>query len=153
MTSWFEAIPIVGDLLKGIVKVVDDAVPDSDLKAKLESEDNRAKLESGLKEMSQRMQLQQAAIVAEIQGESWLQRNWRPLTMMVFVFIIVNNFVLVPYLTQFWVGMPTLPLPPELWQLLEIGLGGYIAGRTIEKVTETVVEGKKKAVKKGGWWK
>ena len=38
-----------------------------------------------------------SVITSEIQGESWLQRNWRPLLMMVCIVIITNNLLLVPY--------------------------------------------------------
>ena len=76
-------------------------------------------------------------IVAEAGGESWLQRNWRPGTMAVFVFIIANNFVLVPYARAFGFDIPALQIPPDMWNLLSVGLGGYVVGRSVEKVMQT----------------
>ena len=72
-------------------------------------------------------------IVAEAKSESWIARNWRPITMLVFVFIIFNNFVLVPYGTAFGFPMPSVMLPPDMFALLKIGLGGYVVGRSAEK--------------------
>lgn len=73
-------------------------------------------------------------IVAEAQGESWLQRSWRPITMLVFVFVIFNNYVLQPYVAAFGVMIPTLEIPNGMWALLNVGIGGYIASRGVEKV-------------------
>ncbi len=79
------------------------------------------------------IEAQRDAVVAEAKG-SWLQRNWRPLTMMVFVFIIFNNYVLVPYVSAFGGTIPALEIPNGMWALLNVGIGGYITSRGIEKV-------------------
>lgn len=72
----------------------------------------------------------QQVLVAEIQGQSWMQRNWRPITMLSFVAIIVNNYILFPYLPS----AEVLEIPPGMWNLLQIGIGGYIVGRSGEKI-------------------
>ncbi len=81
-------------------------------------------------------QSQRDVLVAEIQGEGWLQRSWRPITMLVFVFIILNNYVIVPYVAAFGGAVPALEIPNGMWALLNVGIGGYIASRGIEKVVE-----------------
>ena len=69
--------------------------------------------------------LQSQVIIAEAQG-NWLQRNWRPITMMVFLLLIIlDSFKILPN-----------PLAPEIWGLLMIGLGGYVVGRSAEKVVK-----------------
>ena len=73
-------------------------------------------------------------IVAEAQGGSWIQRSWRPVTMLMFVAIIANNYILVPYAVAFGANVPMLDIPPGMWSLLTVGIGGYIGGRTYEKV-------------------
>jgi len=83
---------------------------------------------------SERLNAQRDIIVAEAKGESWLQRNWRPLSMMVFVTIIANNFIIVPYAKSFGLDVPMLSIPDGMWTLLTVGIGGYIGGRTVEKV-------------------
>lgn len=79
-------------------------------------------------------------IKAEADSEHWLVSSWRPLTMLSFVAIIVNNYILAPYVLLFFSIDVTLELPTDLWDLLKIGLGGYVVGRSVEK---TVKEFKK----------
>ena len=79
------------------------------------------------------IEAQRDVVVSETKG-SWIQRNWRPLTMMVFVFIIFNNYVLVPYVSAFGGTIPALEIPNGMWALLNVGIGGYITSRGIEKV-------------------
>lgn len=76
-------------------------------------------------------------IMAESQGQSWLQRNWRPLLMLVIIVIVANNYILYPYLSIFTDKVRVLDLPDRLWTLMEIGVGGYILGRTVEKIRGT----------------
>jgi hypothetical protein len=70
-------------------------------------------------------------VESEVKGESWLQRNWRPSLMVICMFIIFNNYVLVPYF-----GLPTTVLDDHIWNLIEMGVTGYVAGRSLEKITE-----------------
>jgi hypothetical protein len=73
-------------------------------------------------------------IVAEAQSTHWIVSAWRPITMLVFVAIVANNYLLYPYVSLFWAAAPMLELPPDLWDLIKIGLGGYVVGRSAEKV-------------------
>ena len=75
-------------------------------------------------------------ILAEMSG-NWLQRSWRPILMLSIVAIIVNNYLLYPYLSLFWSEAPTLVLPNDLYDLMKIGVGGYIVGRSTEKAVKT----------------
>jgi hypothetical protein len=77
---------------------------------------------------------QASVVVAEAKSESWLARNWRPLIMLEFGFVIGYNFVLAPIFS-----LHALPIPQDMWQLLKIGLGGYVFGRSAEKIVETAV--------------
>jgi len=80
------------------------------------------------------LKAKQAIIVAEANSAHWVTSAWRPITMLVFVFIIANNYVLVPYFNMFLEDdIKPLILTPDMWELLKIGLGGYIVGRTVEK--------------------
>jgi hypothetical protein len=67
-------------------------------------------------------ELQSKVITSEASG-NWLQRSWRPITML--------SFLILVYLNQF--GILTIQLNDEIWGLFKIGLGGYVGGRTIEK--------------------
>ncbi len=81
--------------------------------------------------------MQSNVIIAEAQGESFLQRNWRPGLMSLFGLIIFNNYALYPYLSLFWNQAPILAIPDQMWDLLQLGVGGYIVGRSVEKGIKT----------------
>lgn len=88
----------------------------------------------GLEEKAQSIeaQIQLAAannVFAEIKGESWLQRNWRPITVMMFVGIIFNNYVLVPYLK-----VPACVLDENIWLIIKISITGYGSERGLKKL-------------------
>jgi hypothetical protein len=104
-----------------------------------------AKAKLKLMEMQQtgeltKLQTRAGIITAEANSEHWLAANWRPVTMLVFVFIIANNYILYPYLSLFTDNAPKLEIPPDMWQLLKIGIGGYTVGRTIEKSVKSYKE-------------
>ena len=84
------------------------------------------------------LQARMRVILAEAGGESWAQRNWRPILMLVIVAIVANNYLLAPYLgAVFGTGL-SLELPERLWDLMTLGVGGYIAGRSVEKTAERI---------------
>lgn len=70
-------------------------------------------------------------IAAEASSGSWLATNWRPLFMVVFMIMLLSYWFgyVPPNLTG---EMP--PMIAEIFTIIKIGLGGYIGGRTIEKV-------------------
>ena len=58
--------------------------------------------------------------------------------MLTFVFIVANNYILVPYANLFFPSTSLeLELPESLFELLKIGVGGYIFGRSGEKMVES----------------
>ena len=68
-----------------------------------------------------------ASIVVEETRGNWLQRSWRPLVMLTFATIVlVGTFINVPILSD----------TSRFWDLLEIGLGGYVVGRSGEKIMQ-----------------
>jgi hypothetical protein len=73
-------------------------------------------------------------IVAEAKGESWLQRNWRPLVMIWFAGLV----------GAYWMGYTAPNLPESaiigLLDIVQIGIGGYIVGRSTEKVVRSLGE-------------
>lgn len=77
-------------------------------------------------------------IQAEARSDSWLAANWRPILMLSFTAIIVMNYLVLPVAQ--WFGVTELPLilPPDMWALLKIGVGGYIVGRSGEKITRSL---------------
>ena len=75
-----------------------------------------------------------AIITAEANGQSWLQRNWRPITMLTFLALVVMDTM----------GFTAFRLSVEAWGLLKIGLGGYVIGRSVEKIVPKITEVMKK---------
>jgi len=73
-------------------------------------------------------------VVAEASSKHWVTSAWRPITMLTFVAIVANNYILAPYLDLFFKAGLVLEMPDQLWSLIQIGLGGYVLGRSGEKI-------------------
>jgi len=114
-------------VLNSIFGVIDKVVPDADAATRIKADLQTLAMTGQMKEI----EAAAAVIVAEAQGDSWLQRNWRPLLMVLFGVIIANNYIVAPI-----AGGPMMPLPAEMWDLLKLGIGGYIVGRSGEKVAK-----------------
>lgn len=65
--------------------------------------------------------------------ESALQRNWRPFLMCCVGILLLHNYVLWPYVVMLGATVAPPEIPERLWSLLEIGVGGYVIGRSAEK--------------------
>lgn len=69
-------------------------------------------------------------IIAEASGESWLQRNWRPLLMLWFAGLIGAH----------WLGYTAPNISEDvlnhLLDIVKIGIGGYVIGRSTEKIVK-----------------
>jgi hypothetical protein len=125
---------ILGTVAGPVFDVIDKAVTDKDQAARLKADLKRRLID----QQDTQLNAQMKVLLAEVQGESWLQRNWRPLLMTVIVVIIANNYLLAPYLgAMFNVGLQ-LELPDQMWNLMTLGVGGYIAGRSGEKIAGTI---------------
>jgi len=83
----------------------------------------------------QAMTTQAGVITAEAQSLNKLEASWRPILMYVFMTILVFNYILAPLIQAIFHVTISLPVPPQMWTLLDIGVGGYITSRGIEKVT------------------
>jgi len=114
---------VAGPLLKGLFGTIDQVVEDKDLATKLKNDLQSKVLDGQAKEIEAAMKI----VVAEAQGGSWIQRSWRPLTMLVFVALIVAK----------WLGYTapgvTEAIELALLDIIKIGLGGYVVGRSVEK--------------------
>lgn len=102
---------------------------------------DQAKL--ALMEMAQKGELAELMGRAEIvkteaASEHWLAANWRPLLMLTFGGLIVAR----------WFGWAAPNLSEaeylKLWSIVELGIGGYVIGRSAEKVLPTIAQVLKK---------
>ncbi len=111
-------------------KVVGNLFPDPTEKAKAEAEVMRQLLAA-------QSEIEQAAskiIQTEAASTHWLAANWRPLTMITFVALIVAR----------WFGWAAPNLSEaeyiKLWSIVEFGLGGYVLGRSVEKIAPSIAQ-------------
>ena len=126
--------PIIAALLPTLGKIVGNLFPDPTEKAKAEAEVMRQVLEH-------QSELENAAakiIQTEAASSHWLAANWRPITMLTFVALIVAR----------WFGWAAPNLAEAeylaLWDIVQLGLGGYIIGRSAEKVIPSVATAMKR---------
>jgi hypothetical protein len=120
--------------LTGILgNIIDSVFPSAEDEAKR----TQAKNQLALAIMQNSAALEQASadiVKAEVQGQSWLQRNWRPICMLFFMVLIAAR----------WFGVAAPNMSPEeylkLWDLVQIGMGGYMIGRSAEKIIPAAVE-------------
>lgn len=127
----------LGDIFKPAVDLIDNLHTSDEEKGKIKIELTKMQNEMASKMLdyqSKLMESRATIIKAEANGQSWMQRNWRPVTMFTFlVLVVLDSFA--------WLANP---LAPQAWTLLQIGLGGYVVGRSIEKTAPRITEALKK---------
>ena len=116
-------LPILGDALKRLF-------PDAEARQRAEAELHAALL-------ARAGELEKAAgeiVKAEAQSEHWLTASWRPIMMLTFGALIVAR----------WLGWSAPGISEaealKLWSIVELGLGGYVIGRSAEKILPNIIE-------------
>ena len=122
--SWF-----TGGLVKEVGKVIDNLFTSDEERLNAKNEVFKVLQEQQLK----LQQLQTEIILAEANG-NWLQRSWRPILMLSFGFIVIYVKFIAPLFS-----LPIPPLEDEFWDLLQLGIGGYVVGRSVEKVAKNII--------------
>jgi hypothetical protein len=126
--NWFGS-NVLKDLLGGLDKL-------------FTSKEEKIKAEALIKEiiLSKQLELQRMQadiIIAEAKG-NWLQRSWRPILMLCFGFIVMYVKFFAPLF-----GWNIPELENEFWNLLQLGIGGYVVGRSAEKISKNITISKK----------
>lgn len=116
-------LPIIGDVLD---RVIPDPAAAAAAKIKLiELEQNGQFRE---------LEAKAGIIKAEASSEHWLTAVWRPVVMLVFTGLIVAR----------WFGYSAPGISEaevlHLWDIVELGIGGYVIGRSVEKVAPVVAD-------------
>jgi len=127
----------ISGLIEPVTNLISEVVEDKDKANQLKAQMFKVQTDMSMKMMDYEKQLlesQKSIIVAEAQGASWMQRNWRPITMLTFLLLVVCDSF----------GLLAFRLADQAWTLLQIGLGGYVAGRSLEKIAPKVTEVMKK---------
>ncbi len=123
----------IADIFETSSKHIDEWFTTDEERDKMRNEFARIKNAVSIKVLALEKQLltaQTKIITAEAQGQSWLQRSWRPITMLTFLILVVLDSG----------GHLANPLAPEAWTLLQIGIGGYVVGRSVEKIAPKVID-------------
>ena len=115
----------VAPMVKTLFSTIDKTIENKAEAEKIKQSIQQQLLSGQLKELEAQAQI----ITAEAKG-GWLQRNWRPLLMLVFAGLVVAH----------WFGL-TAPNIPEsvqnsLLNIVMIGVGGYVVGRSSEKIMD-----------------
>ena len=117
---------LLSGLVSEITSVVDTLAVSSKEKKQIEAD-----LVAAIARQEEALSQSQSSIIqAEAQG-NWLQRSWRPIVMLVFTLIILAGTFL---------NLPILADTSRFWDLLEIGLGGYIIGRGSEQLVSSLLK-------------
>lgn len=113
-----------------IGKAIDKAVPDKDEAEKLKAQVTLEAMANSQAELKSATDI----ILAEARGESWLQRNWRPTLMLWFAGLVGAH----------WLGFTPPNLPESvvigLLDIVQVGIGGYVVGRSGEKIMKVYKE-------------
>ena len=108
-------------------KLLDKFFPDAD-----------AEMKSNLQQFMAVFTAQAQIVQSEAQSQNWLASSWRPITMLTFVVLIVAR----------WFGWAAPNLSEaeylKLWDIVQLGLGGYVIGRSVEKIIPSVAGAMKK---------
>lgn len=123
---------IVSGILKPISDVIDHVTVSGEDKVKLQMAQLEAGLAAATASQNYEAELldgQQKVIAAEASSGNLLTSSWRPITMLTFLALVVADSF----------GWLHSPLAPQAWTLLQIGLGGYTVGRSVEKVALPIV--------------
>lgn len=126
------ALPLVAALIPQIAPIIGAAIkrlfPDPDAARAAEGEIAMAL-------MDKRAELEAAAagiIQAEARSDHWLAATWRPVVMLTFTALIVAR----------WLGYSAPGISEaevvKLWSIVELGLGGYVIGRSAEKIVPSI---------------
>ena len=123
----------VAPLAKILFSTIEKSVPDKDLQSKLKADLQTQLLQSNTQE------LQAAAKIIEAEAKAgWFASSWRPLLMYVMIFILIINYIIAPMVKAVFGVSIGFELPTDVFTLLQIGLGGYVVGRSGESIARTL---------------
>jgi len=122
-------------------KVIDRVWPDPAQKDAAKLELMKLYQNGDLAELAAQTDLAKGAadiVKTEAASGNFLTASWRPITMLVFVVLI----------TARWFGWAAPNLQQaeylKLWDIVQVGLGGYVIGRSVEKIVPSVADALKK---------
>lgn len=119
---------LLGPIISSVINVIGKVIPDVNTQNRIREALVQGAIEGDLRGL----EAQGTIIANEAASDSWLTSSFRPICMLTFLAMIVSA----------WFGFVPDHLPSDminrLFDLLQLGLGGYIAGRSVEKIATTV---------------
>lgn len=137
-------LPVIGGLIATLSGGLDSLITSDEERLKVQVELDKLRNDLGkaiLEHEKVLINAQKSILEKELASGSWVARNWRPMLMVLFGLIVGYNYLILP-LAEFitttfkinvWIPSKDA-LPDNIWDLLKIGVGGYIVGRSAEKV-------------------
>lgn len=129
---------ILDNFIGPILEIVKRVIPDPAERARIEADLNQAVVDAE----ARLAEAQATVVVAEATGSTW-QRSWRPALMYFLMFVVAWHMICLPVIAavagvqlEALVGLSIVP--GEVWTLLTVGMGGYIGGRSLEKVAKAL---------------
>lgn len=121
---------LTGDIFKKAGDALDNIITSDEERLAARNALQQVLIDEALKSQ----QIQAEIINAEAKG-NFLQRSWRPILMLGFGFVVLYSKFIAPAF-----NLPNTELEPDFWELLRLGIGGYVIGRSAEKITKSVTE-------------
>ena len=132
---------LTGPLVRTVLAVIERAQAAKLDRAAIEAELKRAIAAELTRLAATELEVRREVIVSELRGESWLQRNWRPIVALTAFFSYWFVIVAYPFLLA-WGWLPPVRFGEaglqNLFWLTTVAVGGYITGRTLEKITAAI---------------
>ncbi len=130
----FSVVDMVQGIFKPAAKLVDELHTSEEerMDNKLRMLELQAAAVDRATEYHQTLFESQAKIVnSEASSSNLLTSSWRPIVMLTFTGLVVARYL----------GFEAPNMTPEdhenLWTLIQLGLGGYVMGRSVEKTVNT----------------
>ncbi len=123
---------LIGSIFKPAAELIDSIHTSDEERLTLKAQNLQTyanALEMALSYENEQLQARAKIVEAEAKSEHWITASWRPITMLTFVALVVLDQT----------GMLAFRLADEAWTLLQIGIGGYVVGRSAEKVGPGII--------------
>ena len=132
---------LTGPLVKAVLNVFERAQQAKMDRAAIEAELERAITTELTRFAASEIAARRDVLVTELRGESWLQRTWRPIVALTAFFSYWFVIVAYPFLHA-WGWLPAVRFGEvglqNLFWLTTVAVGGYITGRTLEKISAAI---------------
>jgi len=127
---------IIGEIFKPAAELIDNLHTSDEERLQLKSQNlstYASALEMALAYEGEQLKQRARIIEAEAKSEHWITAAWRPITMLTMLALVVlDSFAWLPN-----------PLSEQAFLLIQLGLGGYVVGRSVEKIAAPIMKAMK----------